>query len=1451
MTGLDGEGVRVVLVGTGSHAPGSRLPDVAAVADTVEALRACLIEVCGVREPNLAWRLDPDGPEPFLDMVLAAASAATDALVLYYVGHGVLNVAGKLHLATRATVDLTTKASFQALAYSEIVGALSSSRARRVLVVLDCCFSGRATVPVRSGALLASADRDEQALVPVGERYTAFSGELIHALREGIPTAPAVLTLHHLYDQLSRTLTRQGRVKPVLQTGNLAMELGLAPNRADRSQDSPAPDLIPWEGECPYRGLEPFTAEDEQLFHGRTELVGHLLARLGERVRGGGITLVAGPSGSGKTSLLLAGVLPAIGHGDLGMAGSSSWPQLTLPPGEDPLRALAAQLVDLDASADVESVRADLTAGSERARAAIRRAASRARPPHGDARLVLVVDQFEELFADAVSDSSRREFIAALDAIAARTSTEEPAAVVILGLRADFTGHCARFPELVAALENNQLIVGPMTTAELRSAIVEPAEQAGLALESGLVTLLLRETGADPDDDRSADYDPGALPLLSHALLTTWQRRRGNLLTVDGYRQAGGVAGAISATAERTFTELEPEVRETARGLLLRMVRIGDDIADTRRRVRTGELLDTFSDRTAATAALEAFAGSRLVTVDRDTAEITHEALLRSWSRLRGWISDDRAGRLLDQEIETAAGAWHHAGGDTALLYRGSRLAAATQRAAETEFSGTARSFLARSTRHERRGVWLRRGAVAVLVALVVFAFQQRSSAVTQRNNAIADRLVTAADVLQRTDQSLGAQLDVEAYHLHPTPELATRLLASQDLPLSRPLTGHTDSVNSASFSPDGHTLATGSDDGSVRLWDTSQPTHAAPLGQLPAGPVNLNVEVAFSPDGHTLAAAGGDGTVRLWDVSQPSHPVPVGQPLTGSIEKLAFSRDGHTLATGSGDGTVRLWDVSQPAHPALLSQPLTGQYLGITVVTFSPDGHTLVTASGSTVRLWDVSQPAHPALLGQPLTTPDDQVEAVAFSPDGHTLATACAAIGGAAYGADHLWDVTQPAQPYPLGRASTGNTGTVEAVAFSPDGHTLAAGSDDHMVRLWHVTGLAGPPDLIGQPLAGHDGQAKAVAFSPDGRTLATGGTDFAVRLWALPPGEAKGPADWEDLGAVAFSPDGHTLAGNFDGPVQLWDVSQPTRPTPLGPPFADSDGLSVAEEFSPDGHALATSSNDGRTQLWNVRQPTHPVPLGPPLASHAGLVTSLAYSPDGHTLATENGDAVQLWDVSQPTHPALVGQTLAGHDIDVGAVAFSADGHTLATGGGLDRAVRLWDVSQPTHPTPLGQPLTGHTAPITVVAFSPDGHTLATAGVDHTVRLWDVSRPAHPALLGQPLTGATDSVEALAFSPDGQTLATGSKDHTVRLWDLSDPAHLTPLGQPLTSTAASPAVAFSPDGHTLATGGDEDTVRLWNMDVDTAINRICTAAGDTLTPAQWKLYAPDLPPTPLCRS
>jgi WD40 repeat protein len=892
-------------------------------------------------------------------------------------------------------------------------------------------------------------------------------------------------------------------------------------------------------GQCPYPGLSSFTREEAQWFFGREQLTSDLVGLLDQRLRTGGLQVVVAPSGAGKSSLIHAGLLARLDAGAL--PGSSEWPTLTLTPTADPLAALAAEVAKLTG--------ADPKTRAPDPQVLLRGVSDRIGGERSTARVVVVVDQFEELFTLCADEQTRRTFIELLHDLA------EARALVVLGVRADFYAACADHPRLRKALQDRPLVVGPMSEDELREAVLFPARDAGLDVEPGLIELLLRDL-ADAEGGTSAPgtarYAAGRLPLLAHALRSTWQQRHGHILSVDGYLATGGIHRAVARTAEEVFSGLNEAGQRVARTLFLRLVKIGDSGSDTRRRIPRTELLQGL-DVNAASPVLDAFTQKRLLTQDQDTVEITHEALLRAWPRLTKWIGEDRAGNLIRQNLDEAAASWNRDHHDPSALYRGTRLEAANASVASTsrrgELSPVAVAFLAASTEQERlatekehradqlRRVLLVAGSALGLIALVAagVAFYQAGNARQQRDNALFNQITAEADRLASTDISLAAQLDLTAYRRRSTQDLYTALVTMDNTALSTPLTSHTNFVNSVAFSPDGRTLATGSRDQTVRLWNVTNPAHPTTLGQPLTDHTNFVYSVAFSPDGHTLASGSADQTVRLWNLSDPAHPALLGQPLTGhtnAVGAVAFSPDGHTLASGSYDNTARLWNI-----PVRL---LTGYTNFVNAVAFSPDGHTLASGSGDrTVRLWNVSDPAHPILLGQPLTGHTNFVNAVAFSPDGRTLAS------GSGDRTVRLWNVTDPAHPTSLGTPLTGHTNAVEAVMFSPDGRTLTSGGDDQTVRLWNLSDPAHPMPL-GQPLTGHTNYVYSVAFSPDGRTLASGSADQTVRLWNV-----TDPAHPSLLGqpltghtkavaSVAFSPDGHILAtGNRDWTVRLWDM------------------------------------------------------------------------------------------------------------------------------------------------------------------------------------------------------------------------------------------------------------------------------------------------------------------------
>jgi WD40 repeat protein len=1150
---------------------------------------------------------------------------------------------------------------------------------------------------------------------------------------------------------------------------------------------------------CPYQGLSAFQPEQAEWFFGRSHLVERLVATVGRRPFAG----VFGASGSGKSSLLRAGL---IGTLTTDKAAAQRWRIMLMTPSEHPLDALSEQVAKLS-GADIEHLRDAFDDDPATLDIAVRGAL--ARGPQ-QTRALLVVDQIEEVFTLCDDEDERRRFIdALLDLSLGEGLGGDRRTTVVVGVRADFLAHVSQYPRLIAALDGDAtMLVGPVTPDELRELITRPAAQVGMGVEPDLLTTILADTAAEP----------GALPLVSHALLETWQHRRGATLTLAAYQATGGVRGAIAQTAERVHAELDPARRRTLRQIFLRLTALGEGTEDTRRPIQRSEL-DGLADEETVADVLGELARARLIVLGDGTVDVAHEALIRAWPRLHRWLTDDRANLVLQRRLTDAAYNWKALNQDDGALFRGAQLYAA--RAWSDEHPGEVNrleaAFLSASTaqseqeadRSNRLARLLKRlvAGVSVLLVLAVLggtvALRQRQDARRQERAALADGLSLQARGLLATDPTLAGLLAVQAEKLHSDVQTRGGLLSAAAVPDRYEFNLGGAAVNGLAFSPDHKVLASSSGDGTQVLWDAVKHTRIA---QLPAK-LARSTAVMFGADGR-LATAGLDadniGVLSIWDVASRSSTWDA--HLKDFAGTMAFSPDGRYLAAAVTGGKIALYDL-----PSTQPKILTANDRTPTSLSFSADGALLASADARTDPIvWKVATADRWTSLSA------QHVYSVLFSHTGRTLAASADDKGV------YAWDLTATPKALPtlpldgrFGWTISAVVGTTIAVAdetgqvslwdlptrkrfsvFQDRGRTetisLALSTDGAMLASGGFNGTIVLHDLTRQPFAGFTAQIKDIKVSPDGSVVATAGSDHMVRLWK-PDGTslgALGPHN-DEVASVAFSPDGKVLAAiTRTAVVSLWDLASRTRIA--APMQSTSLGASTDVTFNADGTLLAAATF--APNLWDLHDPARPVDRTAGIIE-SRVATGVAFLPDGKRLIAGNvGGILNIWSIDPADKFGKLLKRIVTGQGALQDIALSPDGKLLATAGDR-RTIKLWDVASLTEVAVLS----GHTAPIQELAFSADGRQLASAGDDATVVVWDVASRSETAVL----TGHTDRILGLAFTPTGQVLS----------------------------------------------GGDDGRIIDWSLDVASATAAICDRAGRTLTAEEWAAYLPSVPYEPEC--
>ena len=1448
---------------------------------------------------NLKQWLETDLPE-------AIKQDNPSRLLFYFAGHGIALNGDEGPQGYLIPQDAKLGEVSTYLPMQQVEAALTQLSCRYCLVILDCCFAGafrwsstRKLIPITetihkerfdrfiqdpAWQVITSAASDQFALDSLdlkGDRgiakndttHSPFAAALMSALSgsadtyppasNGKPAGDGVITATELYLYLRDAVeiptdARNQRQTPqiwCLKNHDKGEFIFLPPGH--QLNLPPAPSLDELEANNPYRGLKSYETRDSALFFGRNALIDKLCDAISDRP----FTIVLGASGSGKSSLVKAGLIAHLDDSAQSrqsanqrlkpqenpyVCKSRKWQILTpIRPGESPLNSLNSVLKELGDTDQLESkTLSELIANWSQS--------------HPQTRLLLVIDQLEELITLCRNDEERRQL---LDLLADLVKAYPDVLRLVVTLRSDFEPQLRTTP-LEPLWQDGRFVVPAMTRDELRLVIEEPASAKVVYFES----LENRGYLVDQLIDEVAGM-PGALPLLSFALSELYLKlarryleaeKRGDtvdrVVTWADYDELGGVTKSLTRRADDEYDALvkaDPAYERTIRHLMLRMVAVGGELA--RRQVPESELRYPEPENTRAREAIAQFLAARLLvsgkkTDDSPYIEPAHDALVTGWDKLLAWKTEEEENLILQRRLTPAAVEWDR------VKSREKQQLAGIQAKVEPVINRLDRGLftvenlvnkipvqlarlLSRSPRQQAGSsqksgqfLWNANPYLEVLhdqldsddnwCNQVETEFVQESLLQKRRNISWRWRIAITVmlGLSGLTITALIGQRNALISQIR-----ASRQSAIVNFSAGQQLDAILDSLRAAqsfkhpllqAFKPD-HTLE-------QQVRGTLQKAVYSVQERNRWGEHQGIARSSISPDGQLIASVGEEGILTLWNWQGQKQAQ--WNTRQGRIMNLSFSPDGQKLATAGGDSTVHLWNLQ--GQQLALFQGHTDMVKGL---SFSPDGQ-LVATSGrdKTIRLWN--------LQGQPLalfTGHQKDVWSVAFSPNGQIIASA------ADDDTFRLWNL----QGKEL-RQFRANQGELHTIQFSPDGQRLATAGKDGRVRLWN---------LQGQPLAvlqGHQGRVWRLAFSSDGRQLASASADGTIRLWTVSghplvvwPGH-QGP-----VRHVSFSPDDQRLVSSGDdGSIRLWNLQDQQWVTLKG-----HQGAVRAIAFSPDGKQLATSGEDATVRLWQVQgQPSAT------LKRHQGAVRAIAFSPDSKQLATAQGKTVRLWPLPGQTSVEfkedrglvrslqfspdgqrlarageggfirlwnLQGQPLAEWQADtqrVWAVGFSPDGQRLASAGG-DGIVKLWNLQG----QPVGQgPFEGHLGPVYSVVFSPDGKQLASSGQDGTIRLWDLADQRKSKIF-QVYDAEVNSV---AFSPNGQFLVSGDNLGNVQLWDWQ-------LQQPFATWSAHQnsiirQVSFSPDGQLIATAADDGTAKLWQLgEFDELFSRGCALMADYL--------------------
>ncbi|MGB5057617.1 MAG: protein kinase [Candidatus Promineifilaceae bacterium] len=1213
----------------------------------------------------------------------------------------------------------------------------------------------------------------------------------------------------------------------------------------------PAPTPALPEPTTPYKGLHPFTEADAADFFGRDALIKQLLAHLTAQVNAPPRFLaVVGPSGSGKSSVVKAGLLPALRRG--AVPGSDRWFIVEMSPGAHPLDELEIGLLRIATRQP-----ADLAEQLSRDERGLLRAARLIVLDEEPAELLLVIDQFEELYTLTTSQAERAHFLGLLQTAVSITNSHIR---VIITLRADFYDRPLLHPEFSRLLQRHTELVLPLTAVELAQVIEEPAQRVGISFEPGLAATI----AADVHEQS------GALPMLQYALTELFERRNGRLFTHHAYKTSGGVSGALAQRAEAVYAVLDEAGQAAARQIFLRLVAVNEGRGgsgvqpDTRRRLRLTELAALQSRMGASAIAnphlsiVNLFGQHRLLTFDRDpttrepTVEVAHEALLHAWERLRGWLAESRDDLRFQQQLAQAAINWKQAGQDASFLLYGSRLeqfaswsnttdlALATDEQAYLEASLAAREArqaeetarLAHEQTLEqrsRRFLWalvlVFAAASVVAAGLSFFAFRQQRTALEAYSLSLA---ANAQQALADQDTATALALALAANQIDEPPPAAQRMLlnaayapgARRRYQVANLFSGLSGPVTTMAVQPNSSALLLGLADGTLVLWD---PVTGEERGRLSGHTGQVNA-VVVSADGKTAVSAAHDALVIVWNL-ETAQEIRRLAGHSGAVRTVDISPDGRQILSGGlGGGSVEnpgeliLWNAASGAE----IRRLDGIPKAVMQAAFAQNGRLILAGSGDPEFTTDVggdspegslvSVHSWEAASGEALDTLnglENEIFSLDISPDGER-----ALIGSYFNNTAVYWDLAAGKEIATL----QGHGDGVRAVALSADGTQALTGSDDRSLMLWDLSS--------GKSLyrfAVHDADILAVAFSQDGRSAYSSARDGSIVVWDLFDGAElqRFLGHGDQVFDIAFSTDGTKMLsasgagevtrGSYDTSVRLWDVATGEQITAVAIP-----GPVVFQvAFTPDGnHALAVGA-DPLVRVINLESGEIVAleehgPWDPGSATEQGwsfMLPSLDVS-QAHNLAltgATNGMMI-LWDTTTFQPILRFGREMAG---DPWAVAISPDGRSALAAGDNDVMI-LWDLEtgEAIRSFPLPDSLSDWRA--TGIAFLPDGRSALSASNNGAIIQWNIETGTEMRRLGRHEGIRTRVV----VSEDGRFALTSGWNGDLAYWDLETGELIRRFGRP----GITFDVALSGNGRYALVGSSDASVTLWRLPTQT---------------------------------